>query len=242
MPPGTSLAATKTAPAPSPKRTQVLRSDQSTSRDRVSAPITSTYSAALLAINPRATPRPYTNPEQAALKSNACRRVAPRPSCTREAVDGKRCSGEAVATITISTRFAGTSATRNASCAALMARVAVVSCGSVAMCLWRIPVRVRIHSSLVSTMRDRSSLVRMWLGTLFPHPTIWAYLPTDPLPPLRFQTDRTIKSTVQSAHHGQNPIGRFAVRHDESRPSLSTRRSALVAKTETTIHIRAWRR
>ena len=41
-------------------------------------------------------------------------------------------------------------------------------------CLLPMPVRVRIHSSLVSTSSERSSLVRYWVGTAIPTPAIFA--------------------------------------------------------------------
>ena len=38
----------------------------------------------------------------------------------------------------------------------------------------RIPVRLRIHSSDVSTIRSRSALVRTWAGAYLPQPVTWA--------------------------------------------------------------------
>ena len=58
-----------------------------------------------------------------------------------------------------STSLADTPATRNAAAAALVAIVAVVSRGLVAIWRSRMPVRVTIQSSVVSMMPSRSRLV-----------------------------------------------------------------------------------
>ena len=57
--------------------------------------------------------------------------------------------------------------------AAMAPIVAVVSCGP-ATRRSRMPVRVRIHSSDVSTMRSRSALVRTPSGAYMPQPVIRA--------------------------------------------------------------------
>ena len=84
------------APAPSPKSTQVLRSVQSTMVLSTSAPITSTVSAMPVAIRPSATCALYSQPLQAAPRSNAMARPAPSAACTSTAVAGSRWSGVAV--------------------------------------------------------------------------------------------------------------------------------------------------
>ncbi len=58
---------------------------------------------------------------------------------------------------------------------------AVVSCGA-AMRLSRIPVRDRIHSSLVSTSNARSLLLRTRSGTYRPQPDIAAFGNMDGVP------------------------------------------------------------
>ena len=78
-----------TAPAPSPKSTQVLRSVKSTMRVSVSTPITSTVSAKPLPITERPIPSPYTKPVQAAKTSYAAARRAPSFCCTVQAQDGR---------------------------------------------------------------------------------------------------------------------------------------------------------
>jgi hypothetical protein len=87
----------------------------------------------------------------------------PSLSCTMLAVDGKIMSGVAVATMMRSTSPGVIPADAIASRAACVARSEVVS-SSAAMCRWRMPVRVRIHSSLVSTRFARSSLVSTCAG------------------------------------------------------------------------------
>jgi hypothetical protein len=39
---------------------------------------------------------------------------------------------------------------------------------------WRIPVRSTIQASSVSTIFASSSFVRIFSGTLIPHPVMWA--------------------------------------------------------------------
>src|SRR6266545_5229043 len=70
MSPGSSLASRRAAPAPSPNRTQVVRSVMSRTRDRTSAPTRRMRSAAPARIWASATDSPYTKPAQAALRSN----------------------------------------------------------------------------------------------------------------------------------------------------------------------------
>ena len=83
------------APDPSANKMAVLRSVQSTIRDRLSVPITR-MRCEPIAINPWAVIIAYTNPEHAALTSNAPQR-SPRPCCTVADVAGTVRSGVVVA-------------------------------------------------------------------------------------------------------------------------------------------------
>ena len=80
-----------------------------------------------------------------------------------QAVDGNTMSGVVVATMMRSTSAGAMPRQASALRAACSARSDVVSAGA-AMCRSRMPVRVRIHSSLVSTVRDSSSLVTTRAG------------------------------------------------------------------------------
>ena len=152
-----------TAPAPSPNSTQVVRSLQSTMRVSVSEPITRAVFTEPEAMNFSATLSAKMKPEQAALTSNAGQPAAPRRACTRQAVDGKMRSGVVVPTTISSISEASTPAASSARTAAWKARSPVVS-PSAATCRWRMPVRAAIHSSEVSTIFARSSLVRTLAG------------------------------------------------------------------------------
>ncbi len=83
---------------------------------------------------------------------------APSAACTRSAVAGNASSGVAVASRIASICPAAMPAAASALSAALVAMKAQVSCGCAR---WRLPmpVRSRIHSSEVSIVFDRSSLV-----------------------------------------------------------------------------------
>ncbi len=81
------------------------------------------------------------------------------------AVEGKIYSGELVEQMIRSTLLGWTSATSSALRAAVAASVAVVSLGSAATCRSSMPVRVRIHSSVVSTICSKSWLVITLEGT-----------------------------------------------------------------------------
>jgi len=98
-------------------------------------------------------------PEQAALRSNAPALVAPSAFCTRQAVAGKLYSGVVVAQMIRSILLGGRSATARARRAATTARDEVVSLGSAATWRSSMPVRERIHSSDVATIRSMSALV-----------------------------------------------------------------------------------
>ncbi len=90
--------------------------------------------------------------------SNAQAFVAPSLSWTRQAVAGKIMSGVIVATMMSSTSVGSRPRRSRASRAARTARSLVAVPGS-ARRRSRIPVRVRIHSSDVSTIFSRSALV-----------------------------------------------------------------------------------
>src|SRR5690348_7130700 len=165
--PGSSEASSTTAPAPSPNSTQVSRSLQSIIRVSVSAPMTSTRFAWPARTKLLATPSAYTKPEHAALTSNAMQPLAPRRSWIRHAVAGKMRSGVVVPSTTMSSSNALTPASANACWAARNARSPVVS-PSAATRRSRMPVRVRIHSSLVSTIFSRSALVTTRSGSALP--------------------------------------------------------------------------
>ena len=95
--------------------------------------------------------------------SNAAPCRTPSRAWTIEAVEGKVLSGVVVARTMRSMSSAVILAVASAARAAASARSAVVSPSAA---IWRclMPVRAVIHSSLVSTMRARSSLVRTRSG------------------------------------------------------------------------------
>ena len=106
----------------------------------------------------------YVNAEQAALTSKPHALWAPILCCTRHAVLGNIMSGVTVPT-TIKPMSAGVSpALSMAFNAASFARSEVATPGST-MCRSRIPVRCRIHSSVVSTSFSRSLFVSRRGGT-----------------------------------------------------------------------------
>jgi hypothetical protein len=104
------------------------------------------------------------NPEQAASMSKAAARKAPSFAWTRQAVAGKSMSGVMVATMIRSICSAVTPARSIARCAA-RAAMSEVNSFLAAMRLSLMPVRVVIHSSVVSTNFSRSALVRILSGT-----------------------------------------------------------------------------
>ena len=83
-------ASTTTAPAPSPKSTQVVRSLKFRNRESVSAPMTSAFCTVPDEIMPRAIPSAVTKEVHAASTSNAPACVAPISDWTMHAVAGKR--------------------------------------------------------------------------------------------------------------------------------------------------------
>ena len=95
--PGLGVASSTTAPAPSPNSTQVVRSVQSSRREKVSAPITSARRKAPVRSRPSAAASPNTKPEHTACTSKAAPPVMPSAACTVTAVAGKVLSGVDVA-------------------------------------------------------------------------------------------------------------------------------------------------
>jgi len=108
-----------------------------------------------------------TVPETALEKMYAGQPLTPSRCCNRQAVDGKIRSGVVVPSTIRSSSDALTPAASSARCAARNARSPVVS-PSAAIWRWRMPVRVRIHSSLVSTIFSRSALVTTRSGSALP--------------------------------------------------------------------------
>ncbi len=103
--------------------------------------------------------RAKINPEQAASRSKAPALLAPRRSCTRQAVAGKMCSGDRGRDDDqIQVGRASSGPYPEHAGRLRHAREAVV-CSSLAMRRSRIPVCGSIHSSLVSMRLDSSSLV-----------------------------------------------------------------------------------
>src|SRR3954451_442560 len=108
-------------------------------------------------------------PLQAADMSKAGVLFRPSDAATKQAVEGKTISGVIVATMIRSSSEAAMPAESSALRAAAVASDAVVS-PSPAMRRSLIPVRWTIHSSLVSTIFDRSSLVSRFSGRALPVP------------------------------------------------------------------------
>src|SRR6185503_4125207 len=119
-------------------------------------------------------------PEQAASTLNAGQLLMPSLSCTRQATFGKIKSGVVVPTTTKSISFGVTPALSSAARAALCARWLVYS-SSAAMCRRSIPVRLLIHSSVVSTIFSRSAFVRTRSGRYLPVPAIREYILMRPI-------------------------------------------------------------
>lgn len=107
-------------------------------------------------------------PEQAALRSKTAGLRAPRAAETRPAVLGERSWAVTVATTIKSRSRASMPECRSASRPARVAMSATDSLSAMRR-VW-IPTLLRIHSSLVSTIRLRSSLVRTLSGWYEPTP------------------------------------------------------------------------
>ena len=138
-------------------------------RESVSAPITSarldsphrTYLSAIESA--------YMNPAQAVSTLNAGPPKQPRRRCSSTPQLGKIRSGVVVPKAMKSTSSGAMPAASRARRAAFSARSTVVS-PSAAMWRRSIPVRVRIHSSVVSTFDSSSRLVTMRSGRYDPVP------------------------------------------------------------------------
>src|SRR6185295_4314898 len=113
------------------------------------------------------------NPEQPACMSNAAARTHPSCCWIVHDVAGMGMSGVTVAQMIRSTSAGGTPAASSAWRHASVANWDMTS-PSPAIRRSRMPVRVVIHSSLVSTIFSRSRLVTTREGTLLPVPEITA--------------------------------------------------------------------
>src|SRR4051812_35916323 len=142
-------------------------------RDNVSAPMHSTFLNRPDFTNAADVSSAYKNPLHAAERSKAGVEPMPKDAATKHAVDGNAISGVAVPTTTRSISLASTPAAFIARVAAWLARVAVDSVDE-AIRRSLIPVRCMIHSSLVSTIRERSSFVSRFSGTYDPVPAMMA--------------------------------------------------------------------
>src|SRR5216684_6146155 len=144
----------------------------------VSLPITITFLCVPAPTNCAPTVSAYENPEHAADRSKPHAFFAPIRHCTRQAVAGKNMSGVTLATIIISISEGSVFV-----CASNAFAASVAKCDEAmpfsTMCRSRIPVRVRIHSSLVSTIFSKSALVITLGGTYPATPVIFAAIRWD---------------------------------------------------------------
>ena len=126
----------------------------------LSEPTTTTFLWVPLEMNCPPVRRAKRKPLQAALRSNPQALVAPALWQASWAVEGKNMSGVTVATMTrsISSAAMPRCSQRPSMTMATMSDVAFS--GSLRMRRSLMPVRVRIHSSLVSTIFSRSALLR----------------------------------------------------------------------------------
>ena len=111
--------------------------------------------------------------------------MAPIFACTSQAPLGKQESGDEVAKRIRSISSGAIPACSMALAAAFAAISDVLS--SVAIRLSPMPVRLRIHSSFVSTIFDRSSFVTICSGTYEPVPIILVVIFIYPAPNERFK-------------------------------------------------------
>src|SRR5260370_9274490 len=144
----------------------------------VSLPITITFLCVPAPTNCAPTVSAYEKPEHAADRSKPHAFFAPIRHCTRQAVAGKNMSGVTLATIIISI-----SAASVFDCASNAFAASVAKFDEAMPCctMWRsrMPVRVRIHSSLVSTIFSKSALVITLGGTWPLTPVILAAMRWD---------------------------------------------------------------
>src|SRR5882757_10484516 len=134
----------------------------------LSAPITTTFLNRPLSIYMAPVVSAYKKPEQAALRSNPQAFLAPILSQTMLAVAGNSISAVTVATIKQSISSGLMPLFLQISSATGTQRSEVALPGSFRILLSSMPVRVRIHSSLVSTIFSRSAFVKLSSGTYPP--------------------------------------------------------------------------
>mmetsp|Transcript_5069 Transcript_5069/g.12165 ORF Transcript_5069/g.12165 Transcript_5069/m.12165 type:complete len:278 (-) Transcript_5069:195-1028(-) len=212
------VALKATAPAPSPKRTHVLLSDQSNHPLKASAPITIADLVTPLLKYCDAVTSAKTKPEQAAVRSMAAAFFAPN-LCAISVALPKRSSAVDVARIINSTSSGSMSAASMACFAAATEREVRLSPGP-AMQRVRMPVRCVIHSSLVSTISDKSSLLTMASGTAFPVPAI--LIPaTAPVSDARPGAARAVRTTAP-VHWTAFRNGKHLLRADNSAAKPTT--------------------
>src|SRR5277367_961680 len=144
----------------------------------LSLPITITFLCAPEPTNCAPTVSAYANPEHAAERSKPQAFLAPMRSCTRQAVAGNIMSGVTLAR-TISSMSAGSVLVFASS--ALAASVARCELATSLSAMWRsrMPVRLRIHSSLVATTFSRSAFVSTFGGRKPATPVILAAMRWD---------------------------------------------------------------
>ena len=127
----------------------------------VSLPTTKTFLAAPVLMYCSAVVSAKIKPAQTDCKSKAGQ-VAPIAFCNMVAVAGKILSGVVVARMIRSSSDASIPAISSAFIEAFSAKSQVLSLATTWRCL--MPVRVVIHSSVVSMVLERSSLVMMFGG------------------------------------------------------------------------------
>ena len=130
----------------------------------LSAPTTTTFLAVPFSTNWAPVVNANKNPLHAADRSNPQALVAPALWAMRLAVEGKSMSGVTVAQMTMSMSSGANPdlAHKDFTASAPMSDVALL--GSLRMRRSWMPVRVRIHSSVVSTIFSRSKLVSLSSG------------------------------------------------------------------------------
>src|SRR2546422_3747558 len=146
-------------------------------------------------------------PEQPAARSKAAAPVAPSLSWTRQAVAGIGMSGVTVAQMIRSTWEAGRPAELRACSAARVANWDMYS-SSAAMRRSRMPVRVAIQSSEVSTIFSRSAFVRTRSGRADPVPLMTARLSPRVIEPPHPQvrSGRKRRALIAGRRHPENLV------------------------------------
>ena len=172
-PSGRSVACTTTAAAPSPKSTATLRLLQSMYCVMSSTPITIALRIVPFWMSAVAVESPYRKLVQAVFTSIAPAFVAPSATCTPDAQLGTASSFEQLP-YTIRSTSAGSSPAHASARDA--ATVAISIAGTCETRRSFMPVRVVIHSSVVSRNVARSALVRTAGGRPSPQPVMDAYV------------------------------------------------------------------